>query len=239
MEDNQIEVEITVPPTATHLKWVPSVKLKVGAMMKKKDTLGFYSLKTSSPPTLKVIAPITGKVVWTGKPMDFEIDPENKEDRVTSLMVCRIDPCTHRIVYNGTCTDCFEPCREHEKFKISEKIANVTTDSSYVHESIESILKSKKLVMLLDIDNTILHAFKASHKMIDEFLEKEEKKDQFFVLSYDEFNGFIVKVRPYLMDFLAKSSELFEIIVYTFGSRSYATSILAHIDPEEKYLKVV
>jgi hypothetical protein len=238
MEDNQVEVEITVPLSATMLKWVPSIKLKVGAMVKKKDTLGFYSLKTNTPPSLKVVAPISGKVAWTGKPIDMEIDREKEEDRVSSLMVCRIEPCAHRIVYNGTCTDCFEPCREHEKFKISEKIANVTTDTSYVHESIESILNSKKLVMLLDIDNTILHALKASHQMIEKFLETEEKKDEYFILSYDELNGFIVKVRPFLMDFLAKSSEIFEIIVYTFGSRSYATSVLAQIDPEEKYLKV-
>lgn len=46
----------------------------------------------------------------------------------------------------------------------------------------------------------------------------------------------VVKLRPYYKVFLAEMSKLFEIIVYTFGTRSYALEILKIMDPDQKYL---
>lgn len=47
---------------------------------------------------------------------------------------------------------------------------------------------------------------------------------------------FAVKLRPYLTEFLEELSDLFDITVYTFGTRNYALEILKIVDPEEKYL---
>jgi hypothetical protein len=241
MDNDDIEVQITIPKTATNVHWMPSSRLKIGGFVQKKDLLGVYAIKKDSQPSIKITAPITGKISWVSKPnkMDFASDEEVPSQRPTSLMICRIEPCKHKIVYSGTCTDCFEPCQSHEAFKISEKIQDVTTDSSYVNESIESILKQKKLVLLLDIDNTILHALKASNEQIDQFVTRQkEGEKEFFTLELDALNAFIVKIRPFLSEFLEQTSKIFEIIVYTFGTRSYATAILGKIDPDERYLKV-
>jgi hypothetical protein len=48
---------------------------------------------------------------------------------------------------------------------------------------------------------------------------------------------YVVKIRPYVRKFLQDVSAYYEIYVYTFGSRSYALSVLNSIDPQETYLK--
>jgi CTD small phosphatase-like protein 2 len=46
-----------------------------------------------------------------------------------------------------------------------------------------------------------------------------------------------VRCRPYLIDALEKLSKLYEIIVFTAGTKPYADHILDYIDPEKKFFK--
>lgn len=54
-----------------------------------------------------------------------------------------------------------------------------------------------------------------------------------------DFSGqyYILKIRPFLREFLENSSKKFEIFVYTFGTREYALRILSLIDSKEEILK--
>jgi TFIIF-interacting CTD phosphatase-like protein len=45
-----------------------------------------------------------------------------------------------------------------------------------------------------------------------------------------------MQTRPLLYQFLEEMSALFNIIVYTFGTRNYALGVLNTIDKEQKYL---
>lgn len=47
---------------------------------------------------------------------------------------------------------------------------------------------------------------------------------------------FEVKNRPYLIDFLEKASQLFEVCVFTAAEWSYAEAIVNNFDPTRKYI---
>ena len=46
---------------------------------------------------------------------------------------------------------------------------------------------------------------------------------------------YMVKTRPMLREFLAAASTLFEMEVYTFGTRPYADAVVRFIDPDGRY----
>lgn len=79
----------------------------------------------------------------------------------------------------------------------------------------------KKLILILDLDQTVLHTSLTQMNCDFEF------KLSTWI--------FYVKLRPHLKSFLQKVSRLFEIHVYTMGTREYASSICAILDPQGKY----
>ncbi len=46
---------------------------------------------------------------------------------------------------------------------------------------------------------------------------------------------YVVKARPGLSEFLAQATKLFELEVYTFGTRPYADAVVRFIDPDGVY----
>ncbi|CAH2061259.1 unnamed protein product [Thlaspi arvense] len=46
---------------------------------------------------------------------------------------------------------------------------------------------------------------------------------------------FLIKLRPFLHEFLKEVNEMFSMYVYTMGDRDYANSVLKLIDPEKVY----
>jgi TFIIF-interacting CTD phosphatase-like protein len=85
------------------------------------------------------------------------------------------------------------------------------------------LLKAKKLILVLDLDLTLLHTVQGVSQDPD-------------VLNFEiEGNNFTTKLRPYLSTFLEKLSPLYEMCVYTMGSHAYAQQIAHIIDPGQKY----
>ncbi len=44
-----------------------------------------------------------------------------------------------------------------------------------------------------------------------------------------------VKARPFVREFLAAANDLFELEVYTFGTRPYADAVVRFLDPDKRY----
>ena len=112
-------VHVAIPSTATAFKWTPSTRLKANTFVQKKDTLGFYSLKPDQAPSTKIISPITGKIISIEATFTELLETDTVRAPIIKI-VCRLEPCRHRIIYAGTCTDCFEPRAHHQTFKIAE-----------------------------------------------------------------------------------------------------------------------
>ncbi|XP_047331136.1 RNA polymerase II C-terminal domain phosphatase-like 4 [Impatiens glandulifera] len=94
-------------------------------------------------------------------------------------------------------------------------------------------IKEKKLHLILDLDHTLLHSFNMENfgkdKMSEIFTTKDLQKNLFF---FNEFN-MVTKLRPFVFDFLKEANNLFQLWIYTMGTRDYAKRMAKLIDPDE------
>ena len=110
-------------------------------------------------------------------------------------------------------------------------------------EAKRRLLASKKLSLVVDLDQTIIQA------TVDPTVadwQKDERnpnhdavKDVSAFLLKDDGPGnrgcwYYIKLRPGLEDFLKNVSKIYELHIYTMGTRAYAKHIADIIDPEHK-----
>merc|ERR1719334_2491174 len=109
----------------------------------------------------------------------------------------------------------------------------------------KSLLDQRKLLLVLDIDHTILHA--TTNPQAWQVSEKMEGVFDFLLpKKYKKLPGakgpppgvppslrYYVKIRPGFPEFLKRMKELFDIHVYTHAMRGYAEAICDHIDPKD------
>lgn len=110
-------------------------------------------------------------------------------------------------------------------------------------EAKRRLLAARKLSLVVDLDQTIIHA--TVDPTVAEW-QKDEKnpnhaavKDVRAFQLVDEGPGtrdcwYYIKLRPGLQEFLNTVSKLYELHIYTMGTRAYAQNIATIIDPERK-----
>ncbi|RIB10737.1 HAD-like domain-containing protein [Gigaspora rosea] len=98
------------------------------------------------------------------------------------------------------------------------------------------LLKSRKLSLIVDLDQTLIHA--TIDPTVEEWINDENnvnhptvKDIHKFVLS-DSPTIYYIKLRPGLKEFLKNVSEFYEPHIYTMGTRNYASSVVEIIDPD-------
>jgi TFIIF-interacting CTD phosphatase-like protein len=120
----------------------------------------------------------------------------------------------------------------YRQFGLLAGSSKVFTRADYgttqVDEKKESLMKAKKLVLVLDLDNTLLHA--------NEFpLSLKQKKNPHFRtpnLHCIDSNRYIyhiwthqfsyqIKLRPFLHSFLTQCMDNYDLYFYTAATRSY------------------
>ncbi|CAL9118158.1 unnamed protein product [Musa textilis] len=95
---------------------------------------------------------------------------------------------------------------------------------------------SRKLSLVLDLDHTLLNStkFVDVDPLHEELLKGKEEQDRampqrhLFRLRH---MGVWTKLRPGVWKFLEKANELYELHIYTLGSRPYATAMASLLDP--------
>ena len=122
----------------------------------------------------------------------------------------------------------------------------------------QRLLDCKKLSLVIDLDQTILHA--TMNREVETWLSDESHPNHALVhgqvhkilldtdkpvennrrnmytrnTSHARNAPYFVKFRPGLEQFLNQAKELFELHVYTMGSRQYARQVCQLIDPDKK-----
>ena len=114
--------------------------------------------------------------------------------------------------------------------KIPEKIKNISNGINF-----DSIKNSNKKVLILDLDETLIHSD------IDRLLDQKKTKYDAVVKfdSNDEKNIELpILLRPGLFEFLDYASEKFDLVVFTASDKFYADAIIDYIEKDKKYFKM-
>lgn len=186
-----------------------------------------------------------------------EGDIINRDQRLVAID----EPCSHDTQFAGLCTKCGKDMTESNWAAEGLDIDRATI--SMVHDNValkvstteaekkelelqERLLTQRKLSLVVDLDQTIIHAcveptigewqrdptnpnYKSVKDVRSFQLDDGPKHDDSPKCSY------YIKLRPGLASFLERISELYEMHVYTMGTRAYAQEIAKLVDPEMKY----
>ncbi|KAF9874325.1 FCP1-like phosphatase [Colletotrichum karsti] len=171
------------------------------------------------------------------------------------------EACSHEIQFQGLCAICGKDMTEvnwaSDQRDTQRATINMTHDQTGLmvsgdlaaraeHDTQKRLLRQRKLSLVVDLDQTIIHA--CIEPTVGEWMEdptnpnyeavKDVKK---FQLNDEGPRGVVtsgcwyyIKMRPGLKEFLEKIAELYELHVYTMGTRAYAMNIAQIVDPDRK-----
>ncbi|KAI1248273.1 hypothetical protein MGN70_010523 [Eutypa lata] len=106
------------------------------------------------------------------------------------------------------------------------------------------LLRERKLSLVVDLDQTVIHA--CIEPTIGEWQADPTNPNHEAVKDVQKFQlddgprglasgcWYYIKMRPGLAEFLEKISDMFEMHIYTMGTRAYALNIAKIIDPSQK-----
>ncbi|XP_044027419.1 RNA polymerase II subunit A C-terminal domain phosphatase isoform X2 [Siniperca chuatsi] len=159
-------------------------------------------------------------------------------------VIVRIEECSHPIVMKGLCAECGQDLTQLQSMNGNQQTPISTATVSMVHsvpelmvsseqaeqlgrEDQQRLYRNKKLVLMVDLDQTLIHT-------TEQHCQRMSNKGIFhFQLGRGE-PMLHTRLRPHCKEFLEKIAKLYELHVFTFGSRLYAHTIAGFLDPEKK-----
>ncbi|MCJ1244577.1 Carboxy-terminal domain (CTD) phosphatase [Trapelia coarctata] len=168
------------------------------------------------------------------------------------------EPCAHSVQYGGMCVACGKDMTESSYVTNQQDVSRaqinmihnnvaltVSQDEAtkVEEEAKRRLIASKKLSLVVDLDQTIIHA--TVDPTVAEWQKDPENpnygavKDVRAFQLVDDGPGargcwYYIKLRPGLKDFLDNVSKLYELHIYTMGTRAYAQNIANLIDPDRR-----
>ncbi|CAH1640366.1 unnamed protein product [Spodoptera littoralis] len=157
------------------------------------------------------------------------------------VAVAELEECRHPTVMKEMCAECGADLRTDEvsnrdvavvpmvhsvpELKVSEELAQ-----KLGREDAERLLKDRKLVLLVDLDQTLVHT-------TNDNIPPNLKGVLHFFLRSPGCPGrwCHTRLRPRTKEFLESASKNYELHVCTFGARQYAHAVADLLDPEKKY----
>jgi FCP1-like phosphatase family protein len=149
--------------------------------------------------------------------------------------------CTHPAVFKGMCVSCGMKVDQIEHVTIAKtpvKTAFTVNGGHTMHLSMEeahivqqskinALRKARKLALVLDLDHTLLHATAHSYHTPD----KMKDTKLLTIIENGSKYYYYLQLRPHLEQFLEEVSNLFQLTIYTHGTRKYAEGVARLIDP--------
>ncbi|XP_019100772.1 PREDICTED: RNA polymerase II C-terminal domain phosphatase-like 4 [Camelina sativa] len=167
-----------------------------------------------------------------GRSIDSEMMNESSSSSASN--------CSHLFVGHGICLACKTKvsCVEGQPFGylfpglcLSREAVSVTKHLT----TLISVYGHRKLHLVLDLDRTLIHSMKTTNlTKAEKYLIKEEKSGSRKDLrTYD--GRLIIKLRPFVEEFLKEANKLFTMFAYTKGRSSYGHAVVRMIDPNKIY----
>ncbi|KAG1947436.1 RNA polymerase II subunit A C-terminal domain phosphatase [Pimephales promelas] len=159
-------------------------------------------------------------------------------------VIAKVEECSHPVVMKGLCAECGQDLTQLQSKNGKQQVPISTATVSMVHsvpelmvsseqaeqlgrEDQQRLHRNRKLVLMVDLDQTLIHT-------TEQHCQRMSNKGIFhFQLGRGE-PMLHTRLRPHCKDFLEKIAKLYELHVFTFGSRLYAHTIAGFLDPEKK-----
>ncbi|NWR71961.1 CTDP1 phosphatase, partial [Centropus unirufus] len=159
-------------------------------------------------------------------------------------ILVRLEGCSHPVVMKGLCAECGQDLTQIRSKNGKQEVPFSTATVSMVHsvpelkvsseqaeqlgrEDQQRLHRNRKLVLMVDLDQTLIHT-------TEQHCQQMSNKGIFhFQLGRGE-PMLHTRLRPHCKEFLEKIAKLYELHVFTFGSRLYAHTIAGFLDPEKK-----
>ncbi|XP_035173981.1 RNA polymerase II subunit A C-terminal domain phosphatase [Oxyura jamaicensis] len=159
-------------------------------------------------------------------------------------VLVKLEGCSHPVVMKGLCAECGQDLTQIQSKNGKQNVPLSTATVSMVHsvpelkvsseqaeqlgrEDQQRLHRNRKLVLMVDLDQTLIHT-------TEQHCQQMSNKGIFhFQLGRGE-PMLHTRLRPHCKEFLEKIAKLYELHVFTFGSRLYAHTIAGFLDPEKK-----
>uniref|UniRef100_A0A8C1SWX9 RNA polymerase II subunit A C-terminal domain phosphatase n=1 Tax=Cyprinus carpio TaxID=7962 RepID=A0A8C1SWX9_CYPCA len=150
-------------------------------------------------------------------------------------VIAKVEECSHPVVMKGLCAECGQDLTQLQSKNGKQQVPVSTATVSMVHsvpelmvsseqaeqlgrEDQQRLHRNRKLVLMVDLDQTLIHT-------TEQHCQRMSNKGIFhFQLGRGE-PMLHTRLRPHCKDFLEKIAKLYELHVFTFGSRLYAHTI--------------
>ncbi|KAJ7338605.1 hypothetical protein JRQ81_012507 [Phrynocephalus forsythii] len=159
-------------------------------------------------------------------------------------ILVRLEGCSHPVVMKGLCAECGQDLTQLRNKNGKQNMPVSTATVSMVHnvpelmvsseqavqlgkEDQERLRRNRKLVLMVDLDQTLIHT-------TEQHCQQMSNRG---IFHYQLGRGepmLHTRLRPHCKEFLEKIAKLYELHVFTFGSRLYAHTIAAFLDSEKK-----
>ncbi|KAI1773821.1 hypothetical protein F4818DRAFT_103476 [Hypoxylon cercidicola] len=197
-----------------------------------------------------------------GKIKQWRVKSGERIERDQDLVVIE-ETCSHEVQYAGLCAICGKDMKEVNYMTnsldteratvamVHDNLALTVSKSQATRAEMQlqrRLLKDRKLSLVVDLDQTIIHA--CIDPTVGEWQRDPSNPNYEAVKDVRSFqlddgprdgprgttNGcwYYIKMRPGLAEFLERIYQMFELHVYTMGTRAYALNIAKIVDPTQK-----
>ncbi|KAF5186853.1 Rna polymerase ii c-terminal domain phosphatase-like [Thalictrum thalictroides] len=166
--------------------------------------------------------------------LGYELDVSESENKKTYSDRVPAERISEHYVQTSDALSAITCGYIHKDFRVSTE----ERDQIRAH-ALKNMLDMKKLYLILDLDETLLHSFRLDKLTAEEkhsFYETDSMKDV-SQRSFFQFENFcwVTKLRPFVRTFLEEASKIYEMYVYTRGTREYAEKMVQLLDPQRNY----
>ncbi|XP_063540662.1 RNA polymerase II subunit A C-terminal domain phosphatase isoform X2 [Cydia strobilella] len=230
MADQTVPISVPSEKPLKLTKW----KVKEGAFVSQGQILFLYNDSSGQSSETKKYKAVRAGTISCIKVKEGDIAEPG-------TAIAELEECRHPTVMKEMCAECGADLRTDEVSKrdvavvpmvhsVPELMVSEELAQKLGREDAERLLKDRKLVLLVDLDQTLVHTTN------DNIPPNLKDVLHFFLRGPGSPGRWChTRLRPRTQEFLESASKHYELHVCTFGARQYAHAIADLLDPEKKY----
>ncbi|KAJ1969073.1 CTD phosphatase Fcp1 [Dispira parvispora] len=190
---------------------------------------------------------------WEGALEAIRVSPGDIISSPSQKVLSIKEPCNHAVQYFGQCAICGKDLSyidytgrsdtARATISMTHDTTGLTVSQSEAErleqQNTKRLLEERRLSLIVDLDQTIIHA-NATREPLTDWLKHCPTEVREDVGSFQLAESpllYYIKLRPKLRAFLKRVTELYELHIYTMGTRPYAEKVAELIDPQKHYFK--